>query len=231
MNNNRENQSEPKDQQHTHRNSNLLNTLLEPAVSYDMINRANNIHLNHSVQPFTSQNINMENNSPIHHSQHTRMHSHSVPVGTHTQLNSTVYMRNESEELSTNLDQTVLNLVNSNNIINLLGDAINQQQQYNHQSPEIQQQLGGEQLMTTSGLPNNMQSDQAQQQPIGFFNIVLKTLQSSLPFLIILVAKIFHQHLLGFFIVLGFMTTLHWSNRTLVNQVQLKVSWHIVNIY
>lgn len=51
---------------------------------------------------------------------------------------------------------------------------------------------------------------------------VLQTLQSSLPFFIILVAKIFHQHLLGFFIVLGFVTTLHWSNKTLVRQVELK---------
>lgn len=77
-----------------------------------------------------------------------------------------------------------------------------------------------------NGLPN----DQQQQQPANpeqAPNIVLffiQALQSSLPFFIILVAKIFHQHLLGFFIVLGFVTTLHWSNKTLVRQVELKVS-------
>ena len=53
-------------------------------------------------------------------------------------------------------------------------------------------------------------------------SFLLGSLQSSAPFFIILIAKIFHQHLLGFFIVLGFMTTLHWSNRNLVHQVELR---------
>jgi len=51
---------------------------------------------------------------------------------------------------------------------------------------------------------------------------ILKSLQTSLPFLLIILAKVFHQHLMGFFILLGFMTTLHWSNRSLVHQVELK---------
>ena len=61
--------------------------------------------------------------------------------------------------------------------------------------------------------------------PDGSRNIIsfiFSSLQSSFPFFLFLVAKIFHQHFLGFFIVLGFMTTLHWSNRSLVHQVELR---------
>ena len=59
--------------------------------------------------------------------------------------------------------------------------------------------------------------------PTGLISVLVRTMQSSMPFFFILVAKIFHEHLIGFFIVLGFLTTLHWSNRTLVGQVELKV--------
>ena len=58
----------------------------------------------------------------------------------------------------------------------------------------------------------------------NFFADALGAMTSSLPFVLIFIAKIFHQHLLGFIIVLGFLVTLHWSNRFLVNQVDLKVS-------
>ena len=86
-------------------------------------------------------------------------------------------------------------------------------------------------LQANGGNENGILNDQhQQQQPVNpeqapnFVIFFFQALQSSLPFFIILVAKIFHQHLLGFFIVLGFVATLHWSNKTLVRQVELKVS-------
>jgi hypothetical protein len=56
----------------------------------------------------------------------------------------------------------------------------------------------------------------------NIISFLFSSLQSSFPFFLFLIAKIFHQHLLGFFIVLGFMTTLHWSNKSLVHQVELR---------
>jgi hypothetical protein len=105
----------------------------------------------------------------------------------------------------------VLNLLannnsNSNNMNqneNFIGSVPNRADQNDNQPQQNQQQ----QDMNVS---NN------------FFLLAFKTLQSSLPFFVILVAKIFHQHLLGFFVVLGFMTTLHWSNKTHVKQVEFK---------
>ena len=69
------------------------------------------------------------------------------------------------------------------------------------------------------------QGEQAPGEPnqANFFVDALGAMTSSLPFVLIFIAKIFHQHLLGFIIVLGFLVTLHWSNRFLVNQVDLKV--------
>ena len=132
----------------------------------------------------------------------------------------------EPDDISTNIDQTVLNLVgNPNNIINILGESINQHQ---HHSPLLQESDSVPHESTAAlnsevGEQNQQQTDEHGQQPSGLVAAVLKTLQSSLPFAVILIAKIFHQHLLGFLIAIGFMATLHWSNRTLVNQVQLKV--------
>ena len=59
--------------------------------------------------------------------------------------------------------------------------------------------------------------------PRNVFMVAANAMQSVIPFIIILIAKIFHQHLLGFFIVIGFITTLYWSNKTLIHQVELKV--------
>jgi hypothetical protein len=68
------------------------------------------------------------------------------------------------------------------------------------------------------------QQQNEQQAPANnLITAIIKSLQSSLPFFIILITKIFHQHLLGFFIVFAFMTTLHWSNSNLCHQVELKV--------
>jgi hypothetical protein len=172
----------------------------------------------------TTTNLEMNRNN-------TNVHAST----SHNNLNPAVYMTSgEQDELSTNLDQTVLNLVAPNsNIMSMLGDAISQQRHHHGSAPvhqltaqqqqELLQQVlqqqqngGGEQAAGAAGQPGA--------EPAGFVSVVIKALQSSLPFIIILVAKIFHQHLLGFFIVLGFITTLHWSNRTLVNQVQLKVN-------
>lgn len=80
-----------------------------------------------------------------------------------------------------------------------------------------------------NGEPGEPNMDQVEEQAhpgasqgTNLVSFLLGSLQSSAPFFLILIAKIFHQHLLGFFIVLGFMTTLHWSNRNLVHQVELR---------
>jgi hypothetical protein len=184
--------------------------------------------------------MNRNNTNNLHastssHHQPTPHHSHS-----HSHLGQqAVYMSEASEEhlmsghtSIVNPEQTVLNLNNpATNIISMLGEAMNQpngpltqltpMQQQELLQQVLQSQMGAGGGGGEPGLVGPPGPDQ--QQPPSFVTGVIKTLQSSLPFLIILVAKIFHQHLLGFFIVLGFMTTLHWSNRTLVNQVQLKV--------
>lgn len=90
------------------------------------------------------------------------------------------------------------------------------------QQPQPQQQQQQLQLSQEQSQLNQHQQEETNGNNNGLFGLALQTLQSSLPFFLILIAKIFHQHLIGFFIVLGFITTLHWSNRTLVNQVQLK---------
>lgn len=80
-----------------------------------------------------------------------------------------------------------------------------------------------------NGEPGEPNMDQLEEQAhpgasqgTSLVSFLLSSLQSSAPFFLIVIAKIFHQHLLGFIIVLGFMTTLHWSNRNLVHQVELR---------
>jgi hypothetical protein len=155
------------------------------------------------------------------------VHSHH----THSHLNH----RPDTDDINTNLDQTVLNLVgNPNSMINILGESINQHL-HQHEPLTVQQQQQPsaqnvealvQQVLTANG--DQQQRQQQGEDPNSFVGTLLKTLQSSLPFFVILIAKIFHQHLLGFFIVIGFMTTLHWSNRNLVHQIQLKVGLKIL---
>jgi len=107
----------------------------------------------------------------------------------------------DAETAQNNFDQIVLNMqTNGQN-----GNPNNSNENGIQHEHQHQHQPGGDQT------PNN-----------NFLLFLVQTLQSSLPFFVILIAKIFHQHLLGFFIVLGFVTTLHWSNKTLVRQVELK---------
>lgn len=109
---------------------------------------------------------------------------------------------------ATGMPTTILSLNNTNNPPN------------DGQQPPMGQEAaaaagGGDQAGGGDAPPGN---------PVnGLFGVFLKSLQTSIPFVFILFAKILHQHLIGFFIVLGFMTTLHFSNKTLLNQIQLKV--------
>jgi hypothetical protein len=108
---------------------------------------------------------------------------------------------------STGMPTTILSLNNTNNPPN------DGQQQ--PMAQEAGAAAGGDQAGGGDAPPGN---------PVnGLFGVFLKSLQTSIPFVFILFAKILHQHLIGFFIVLGFMTTLHFSNKTLLNQIQLKV--------
>lgn len=134
--------------------------------------------------------------------------------------------------------QTVLNLadpVESAQLLSTISETLSQHPSWPNLSPQEYQQVVQQHLSNLTGGGGGVQGGEQghdhqhqhqhnpdNQQPAGPFAMIIQALQSSFPFLAILVAKIFHQHLLGFFIVLGFLTTLHWSNRTLVNQVQLK---------
>lgn len=73
----------------------------------------------------------------------------------------------------------------------------------------------------TGGEPPDPTQDQASRAS-SIVSFLFSSLQSSFPFFLFIVAKIFHEHLMGFFIVLAFMTTLHWTNRSLVHQVELR---------
>lgn len=105
--------------------------------------------------------------------------------------------------------------------------------------PEAGVDVGGQAPPQTFVLNFGNQGGQQQQAqaeqggepaPPNFFADALGAMTSSLPFILIFIAKIFHQHLLGFIIVLGFLVTLHWSNRFLVNQVELKVSTLFIDL-
>lgn len=109
---------------------------------------------------------------------------------------------------ATGMPTTILSLNNTNNPPN------DGQQQPMAQEAGAGAAAGGDQAGGGDAPPGN---------PVnGLFGVFLKSLQTSIPFVFILFAKILHQHLIGFFIVLGFMTTLHFSNKTLLNQIQLK---------
>jgi hypothetical protein len=68
------------------------------------------------------------------------------------------------------------------------------------------------------------QNESYDEQNNNIFRMALLALQTNLPIILILFIKVFHQHIIGFLIVLAFLATLHWSNRFLINQVELKVS-------
>ncbi len=94
------------------------------------------------------------------------------------------------------------------------------------------------------------QQQTAQQQPQSLLKLVLMSLQTNVPIIIILIAKVFHRHLFGellietlifwricfkkhsfisnqgFLIILAFLATLHWCSRCLVKQIELKVKFH-----
>lgn len=69
---------------------------------------------------------------------------------------------------------------------------------------------------------NESYDEQNNNQNNNIFRMALLALQTNLPIILILFIKVFHQHIIGFLIVLAFLATLHWSNRFLINQVELK---------
>ena len=126
-----------------------------------------------------------------------------------------------NSSLSANSSGVDQNLLTTNN-------SQHQQTVLSLNTENQQQNVGNEPTGQTDGDANGQQQQQQQQQqnnPMNnsIFGVMLTTLQTSIPFVFILFAKILHQHLIGFFIVLGFMTTQHFSNKTLLNQIQLKV--------
>jgi hypothetical protein len=168
-----------------------------------LVNRVDNIlqsntFLRSDLGNLISNSNNNNDNPLVQQQQPNQM----IRSHTHSHINN-----NENTNLPNNLEQIVLNLQNNNTNTNSNPVNNDEQQQENGSALQQQQQ------------PNN--TTPPEQQP-NFFLFLIQALQSSLPFFVILVAKIFHQHLLGFFIVLGFVTTLHWSNKTLVRQVELK---------
>lgn len=176
-------------------------------VSLDLYqSRTNNSNNQHLASNFDHHLDDLASNSqPSSSQQDMNRNNFNAQNDTSTSLNLNNLAQTEN--------QTVLNLVNQSNLVNLINDAVNQQQQQQQQNQHQHQHLPQQQ-------PNN--NDQGDNQN-GFVNLLVKTLQTSLPFFLILLVKILHQHLFGFFIVIGFITTLHYSNRMLVNQVQLKV--------
>jgi hypothetical protein len=163
----------------------------------DIINQANVTSSNdhhHQQQDQLATN----NNQSMYRTNIIRSNSNQMHSNTHSHSHA------PNDQTTTSNNQVVLDLASNNNSNN----------QTSNESADGNQQLQPQPLQD-----QNIEGNAAN----GFFMLLMKTMQSSLPFFVILVAKIFHQHLLGFFIVLGFMTTLHWSNRTLVNQIQLKV--------
>ena len=204
----------------TNSTNNNINNTTEPIVNNSVppgtANRSNlsqivdgllNTDLNDIINISTR---NANTNQIMFTTNNSNPHGHSH-AGLYEQHNDNGHMIMNSA--LSNSDQVVLNLLannnsNSNNMNqneNFIGSVPNRADQNDNQPQQNQQQ----QDMNVS---NN------------FFLLAFKTLQSSLPFFVILVAKIFHQHLLGFFVVLGFMTTLHWSNKTHVKQVEFKVN-------
>ena len=149
--------------------------------------------INHTAVNMYHQNANHHG-----HSHHGHSHSQSPTMSSGGPASNSQMIMNSA---LSNSDQVVINLLANNNNNNNDNDQTN----------------------NAINDPNLQQQQQEMNGPNNFLLLAFKTLQSSLPFVIILIAKIFHQHLLGFFVVLGFMITLQWSNKTLVKQVELKV--------
>jgi hypothetical protein len=156
-----------------------------------------------NIPPFAdNNNVNVNANNLIMRNSPTRA-AHATTNLPYAQLTN-LTGGNNPYVTGSNSDQIVLNLNSTDE---------NQQEQAQAQQQQHQQQQQQQQ----------QHADQANVASNNLFMHVFKTMQSSLPFFLLFVSKIFHQHLVGFFIVLGFIVTLHWSNRTLVNQVELKV--------
>jgi hypothetical protein len=136
----------------------------------------------------------------------------NLPFSDNSNTNNNLIMRNSPTRSSNNANSSYVQLIQSGNpyatSLNSEQIVLNLNNDGNHQDQQQQQQA---------------QDDQANVSQNNLFMHLFKTMQSSLPFFLLFVSKIFHQHLVGFFIVFGFIVTLHWSNRTLVNQVELKV--------
>jgi hypothetical protein len=177
---------------------NLNNHLAELVGNVDMANLIQT-DLNQLIIQSNSNNIPVLRNigsNQLNPTMNEHYHTHGANFHSHQHDQTQLQLNtNESNDLN---DRVVLNMTQNTN------------------APQV---ADTQQLQQATQEANNEQNPQA-----NLMLMILNMLQSSLPFFLILVAKIFHQHLLGFFVVLGFKTTLHWSNRMLVHQIQLKVS-------
>lgn len=152
----------------------------------------------------------------------------STPTGTNTgRVSQFVNNVNINNIIQSNsfLQSDLNNLVTVSNTANRAMSSRSQTSNHSHESQTVLnvQASANSNPESVEATASATESEQAQvNTPTSFIPFMISSLQSSLPFFILLIAKIFHQHLLGFFIVIGFMTTLHWSNRNFVHQVELR---------
>lgn len=202
------------------------NSTTNPQIQLDQITEPTN---NQTRSNF-SQIVNGILNSDLN----DIMHQHLNPSNNQHGHSHAGALSNQQQSTNNNNSQMLMNSALSNSdqvIINLFSNNSQQQQHENNsvsiagassEANLIQQNQNEHDHNHTHQQPQQQQQDMDAQNNNNFFFLAFKTLQSSLPFFVILVAKIFHQHLLGFFVVFGFMITLQWSNKTLVKQVELK---------
>ena len=132
------------------------------------------------------------------------MNRNSNHLGIHENITQSTILDlgNEIRNNSQTENETVMNFLTSNNFSNLVNETVNN---------------------SNSNEPQQPQQSNTQEHNSGFANLIIRGLQSSLPFLIIALVKLLHQHFFGFLIVLGFLTTQHFANKILVKQIELKV--------
>lgn len=129
------------------------------------------------------------------------MNRNSNHLGIHENVPQSTIVDLEHEIRSDSLaeNEGVMSFLTSNNFTNLMNETVNNSNSNDPQQPNMQEQSP------------------------GFANLAIRGLQSSFPFLIIALVKLLHQHFFGFLIVIGFLTTQHFANKILVNQIELKV--------
>jgi hypothetical protein len=202
--------SNPQQQLQQQQQLNNAPSQIEPNSLNNQLNRTSNSNLTQFVGGILTNDlsdmISLTNANVITNNLNNSTGSSTTPIARNYRNNSVSHTHSHSHEQPLpNADQVVLNLIANGNGVPPTEEQINNLIQLQQQQQQAQQEPD------PNAAPNG-----------NVFLFALKAMQSSVPFFVILVAKIFHQHLLGFFIVLGFLTTLHWSNKKLVSQVEVK---------